>query len=86
MYVARLRLADKTVFPLTKKILEKNILKEASSVKDFKQIFLFVLLISHLYPEMNASIVSENFVSYWAFTHYHILHIWYNFVCFGEIS
>ena len=35
----------------------------------------------HLCPEMNASIVSEYFIR-----HFHILHISYNFVCFGGIS
>ena len=35
---------------------------------------------------MNASIVSEYFMSYWAFKHFCILHILYNFVCFGGIS
>ena len=31
--------------------------------------------LSHLRPEMNASIVSEYFMSYWAYRHFHILHI-----------
>ena len=31
--------------------------------------------IGHLCPEMNASIVSEYFMSYWAFRYFHILHI-----------
>ena len=37
---------------------------------------------NHLSPEMNASIVSEYFISYWALYtgYFHILHIWYNFV------
>ena len=34
---------------------------------------------AHLCPEMNASIISEDFM-------FHRLHIWYNFVCFGGIS
>ena len=29
----------------------------------------------HLCPEMNANIFSEYFMSYWAFRHFHILHI-----------
>ena len=37
---------------------------------------------NHLCPEMNASIVSEYLMSYWAFRYFHILHIWYNFVFF----
>ena len=41
---------------------------------------------AHLCREMNASTVSEYFVSYWTFRHFHILHVWNNFVCFGGIS
>ena len=35
---------------------------------------------------MNTSIVSEYFMSYWAFRHFHTFHIGYNFECFGGIS
>ena len=35
---------------------------------------------------MDASIVSEYFMSQWAFRHFHIIHIEYNFMCFGRIS
>ena len=44
------------------------------------------MTIVHLCSEMNASIVSEYFISYFAFRRFHILHVGCNCVCFGGIS
>ena len=44
-------------------------------------------VITHICPEMNTSIISEYFMSYWAFRHFHILYFIFDIIlCFGGIS
>ena len=58
----------KDIFPSFQPSFVANFLISKYLLRLFSFIF-------HLYPEMNASIVSEYFMFYWVFRHFHILHI-----------